>query len=122
MAKKDPYPGPADALARYEQLVAAHPDVSRKGAKNPYTSRNGHMFSFLDATGLCALRLSTDDQEAFLARYESGPVEQFGRTMSGYVAVPRSLLEDTAELLTWFDRSHEYSGTLKPKPTKKPKR
>ncbi len=121
MAKKEPYPGPAHALALYEQLVAAHPDVDRKGAKNPYTSRNGHMFSFLDATGLCALRLSADDQEAFLARFDSGPVEQHGRTMSDYVAVPQSLLEETAELLSWFEQSHEYIGTLKPKPTKKPK-
>lgn len=121
MAKKEPYPGPAEALALYEELVAAHPDVARKGAKNPYTARNGHMFSFLDATGLCAIRLSADDQQAFLARYDSGPVEQYGRTMRDYVAVPRALLEDTVALLPWFDQSHEYIGTLKAKPTKKPK-
>jgi hypothetical protein len=29
------------------------------------------------------------------------------------------LLEQTAELKPWFDKSYEYVGTLKPKPVKK---
>ena len=40
-------PVPAEKLALYEKLVATNPDVARKGAKTPYTSLNGHMFSFL---------------------------------------------------------------------------
>ena len=44
------YPGPAEALEQYTAAVdASAGDSMVKGAKNPYTSRNGHMFSFLDA-------------------------------------------------------------------------
>ena len=117
---KATYPGPEAALELYERLVAGNHAVDRKGAKNPYTSRNGHMFSFLDADGVLALRMAPDRAEAFQATYDSGPVEQYGRTMQGYVRVPADLLERTAELQPWFDDAHEWIGTLKPKPTKKP--
>lgn len=114
------YPGPPEALARYEALVnAAHTDAVIKGAKNPYTSRNGHMFSFLAADGIMALRLSDDGQEEFLAAYDSGPVTQYGSVMQGYVSIPDDLLADTEGIAAWFDRSHEWIGTLPPKPTKK---
>ena len=48
---------PADKLESYEKLVATNPEVKRKGAKTPYTSLNGHMFSFMTETGTLALRL-----------------------------------------------------------------
>jgi hypothetical protein len=38
---------PADQLALYDKLIATHPEIERKGAANPYTSLNGHMFSLL---------------------------------------------------------------------------
>ncbi len=116
------YIGPPEALAKYETLVAGNPAVERKGAKNPYTSRNGHMFSFLDADGTMALRLPPERYEEFLTTYDSGPVEQYGRTMRGYVSVPADLLGRTDELQPWFDASHEWIGTLTPKPTKATKR
>jgi hypothetical protein len=47
-----------------------------------------------------------------LAEYGTDPVEQYGRVMAEYVAVPEELLEDTSGLLTWFERSHEWIGTL----------
>lgn len=113
------YEGPAETLELYTQAVnASDGDSVVKGAKNPYTSRNGHMFSFLDADGHMALRLSDDLQEEFLARYDSGPVIQYGRTMRDYVSVPGSLLQNTEELTGWFTKSYEWIGTLKPKPTK----
>ena len=76
-----------------------------KGAKNPYTSRNGHMFSFLDADGTMALRLSDELTEEFRSTYESGDVIQYGATMRGYSSVPAELLADTDTLAVWFDRS-----------------
>jgi TfoX/Sxy family transcriptional regulator of competence genes len=39
--------------------------------------------------------------------------------MAEYVAVPEELLDDTSGLLTWFERSHDWIGTLKPKPTRR---
>lgn len=116
MATAD-YPGPPDALARYDALIAGNPAVERKGAKNPYTSRNGHMFSFLDETGTLAIRMSDELQAEFSERYKTGPVVQYGRIMRGYLSVPDDLFERSSELQPWFDAAHDWIGTLKPKPT-----
>jgi hypothetical protein len=114
------YPGPAGALELYAAVVdGSSGDSALKGAKNPYTARNGHMFSFLDRDGTMALRLPDDLQDEFLARYESGPVVQYGSVMQGYVSVPDDLLSKTDEIGDWFDKSYDWIGTLDPKPTKK---
>ena len=42
-------PTSPDVLDLYDQVIATQPDVRRKGAKTPYTSVNGHMFSFRHA-------------------------------------------------------------------------
>ena len=116
---KAKYQGPADRLALYEELVASVEGVERKGAANPYTSRNGHMFSFLDRDGVMAIRLSGDLREVFMAAYDGGPVIQYGSVMRGYVSIPSELLEDTEAVASWLDRAYEWIGTLPPKPTKK---
>lgn len=100
-------------------MVEASGNGEVKGAKNPYTSRNGHMFSFLDADGQMALQLSPELEAEFRSGFESGPVIQYDRTMNGYSSVPGDLLADTEALQGWYDRSWEWIGTLKPKPTKK---
>lgn len=119
---KAKYEGPADSLLRYEALVARHPGVDRKGAKTPYTSRNGHMFSFLDPTGMLALRLPAALRDEFLDSNDSWIVEQHGRMMAEYVAVPDALFEDAAEMNRWFAASVDWIGSLKPKATKRPKK
>lgn len=120
MPRGSNYQGPAAALELYAAVVdGSSGDVQLKGAKNPYTSRNGHMFSFLDAEGTMALRMSDGLQEEFSERYDSGPVIQYGSVMRGYLSVPGELLENTAELGEWFEKSYEWIDTLEPKPTKK---
>ena len=116
---KAKYTGPPEALELYEELVSRFETVDRKGAANPYTSLNGHMFSFLDRDGTVALRFSTQDWTEFTDTYDSGPSIQYGKTMNGYAIVPADLLRDTETLAGWFARSYEYIATLKPKPTKK---
>jgi hypothetical protein len=111
------YEGPAERLVLYERLVATNPDVERKGATMPYTSRNGHMFSFLDPTGTMALRLSDDDRSRFIEEYQTALAEQYGRVMKEYVVVPDDLFGRTEELGDWFRRSHEWISTLEPKAT-----
>ena len=114
------YEGPQEALEQYQAVVeASSGDTVVKGAKNPYTSRNGHMFSFLDAEGSMALRLPDALAEEFKSTYESGPVISYGSVMRGYVSVPAELLADTAELAVWFDKAYDWIGTLAPKPTTK---
>ena len=116
------YTGPPKALKQYKAVVeASSGDSVVKGAKSAYTSRNGHMFSFLDAEGVMALRLSPELGDEFQSMYDSGPVVQYGSVMRGYVSVPAELLANTTELVAWFDKAHEWIGTLSPKPTTKKK-
>jgi hypothetical protein len=110
---------PSSQLGLYEKLVARRPDVERKGAAMPYTSLNGHMFSFLTETGTLALRLPDGDREAFLEKYKTKLCERHGTVMKEYAVVPASLLAKTAELGKWFDRSIAHVASLKPKATAK---
>ena len=112
----------ASNLALYEKLVETNPAVPRKGKTMPYTSLNGHMFSMLTKEGQVALRLPVGEREAFLERYDTTLSVQYGTVMKEYVLVPDSLLARTAELKVYFDISHEYVGSLKPKPTKRKKK
>lgn len=109
------------SLELYEKLVATNPAIERKGATMPYTSLNGHMFSFLTKAGTFALRLPEDACEAFIGKYKTKLCEQHGRVMKEYVEVPDALLRKTRELKRWFDRSVEYVGSLKPKATTRKK-
>jgi TfoX/Sxy family transcriptional regulator of competence genes len=108
---------PADKVALYEKLVATNPSVERKGATVPYTSLNGHMFSFLTKAGRVALRLPAEEREAFLKKYKTTLCEQYGVVMKEYVEVPDSLLKKTQELRKFFEVSYAYVSSLKPKPT-----
>lgn len=110
---------PDAKLALYEKLVATIPDLERKGATTPYTSLNGHMFSFLTKTGNLALRLPIEAGQAFVKKYKTKPVIQYGAVMKEYVEVPDALLKKTSELKRYFKVSYEYIGTLKPKAMKR---
>ena len=76
------YQGPADRLDLYDRLIASAPEIERKGATMPYTSRNGHMFSFLDAGGSMALRLPADARQEFLTHYQTDLAVQHGHTIA----------------------------------------
>ena len=107
----------SDVLDLYDQVIATQPDVQRKGAKVPYTSVNGHMFSFLTAEGHLALRLPATEREAFLVRYATGLCEQYGKVMKEYVEVPDRLLRNVDELAQHFRSGYAYVSSLKPRPT-----
>jgi hypothetical protein len=109
----------ADRIAAYDRLIALVPGLDRKGATVPYTSTNGNMSSYLDATGSLALRLGPDDRERFLRQYDARLQEAYGTVQKEYVRVPVALLDDTAELGPWFRASDAWVSSLKPKPTKR---
>ena len=112
----------ATPLELYEKLVATNPKVERKGATVPYTSLNGHMFSYLSKQGKLALRLPTAERDGFLKKYKAKLCEAYGKVQPEYVEVPDSLLASTKELKKYFDASFDYVSSLKPKPTSKPKK
>lgn len=117
MAKPTAGAVPLDKLELYEKLVATNPSVKRKGATVPYTSLNGHMFSYLSKEGKLALRLPAGEREAFLKKYKARLCDAYGVVQTEYVEVPDSLLSSTRELKKYFDRSYAYVASLKPKPT-----
>src|SRR5262245_45609088 len=119
MPGPQPYPD-ATLLSLYEGLIDNIAGLERKGAKTPYTSVNGNMFSFLTPEGELALRLSPAQRTAFLDAHKDSVLEQHGVVLKEYVRVPQSLLDDQKELTELFAASYDYAQGLKPKPTKRP--
>jgi hypothetical protein len=116
------HPASSEKLALYERLVATNPSVERKGDTVPYTSMNGHMFSYLSKEGELALRLPAGPREEFLSKYKAKLCEVYGRVQPEYVVVPDSLLASTGELKKFFDCSYKYVSSLKAKATSKRKK
>lgn len=113
MPRGDEYPGPPDALDHYRAIVdAADRDIEVKGAKNPYTSANGHMFSFLDPDGTMAVRLPDDLRDEFLERHDSGPVVRYGSVMQGYVSIPDEMFAGESAVVTWLEASFDWVTSL----------
>ena len=78
-----------DKLVSYDNIIKSIKGVDRKGASMPYTSLNGHMFSFLGRDGLLALRLPADSREAFIKKYKTKLCEVHGTVLKEYVVVPK---------------------------------
>jgi hypothetical protein len=112
-AKKSKIP-PAQ-LDLYEKLIATVPAIERKGAVHPYTSLNGHMFTYLDQTGTLGIRLSPDQVEAFLKKYKTTMFESYGVVKKDWVTVPDALLKNTKELKKYLEASLVNVKTLEPK-------
>ena len=112
---------PAEKLAAYEKLIATNPRIERKGVSMPYSSANGHVFTYLSKTGAMGLRLPKGEREAFLKKYKTTLYESHGAVMKEYVAVPDDLLGKTKVLLRYLEISFAYVKSLKPKQTKKKK-
>jgi hypothetical protein len=110
---------PASTIALYDKLIATIEGVERKGATVPYTSLNGHMFSYMTKDGSVALRLPKDAIEEFLTKYKTKLCEAYGVVQKEYVMVPDELLKNTKELKKHFAVSYQYVSSFKPKATKK---
>lgn len=104
-----------EILGSYDKLISNYPGLERKGANMPYTSLNGHMFSFLDAKGNFNLRLPEKEREYFIEQYKTTLSVQHGVVMKEYVLVPTELLKKTSSLKKYFDQSYNYAKSLKPK-------
>jgi len=111
-----------DKEALYGKLVATNPAATLKGDTVPYTSLNGHMYSYLSKDDIVALRLPPEAREEFIKKYKTNLMTAYGIVQKEYVAVPDTLLKKTDELKLYFNKSHEYVSSLKPKPTTKKKK
>lgn len=109
---------PRESFELYSKVIATQPDLELKGKNNPYTSHNGHMFTFLDKEGSMSIRFSQEDFTAFVEKYNAKPSIQYGATMRGYAIVPDELFQDTITLAQYLIKSYTYVKTLKPKESK----
>ena len=107
-----------EKIELFNQLVATHPNAERKGDTIPYTSMNGHMYSYFSKDGFLALRLPEKARAEFLEKYNTTLVTAYGIIQKEYVTVPDSLLANTEELKPWFRASFNYVSSLKPKAAK----
>src|SRR5215469_4914158 len=99
---------PDEARALYADLVATIREAELKGAKTPYTSMNGNMYSYLGENGV-GLRLPADLREEFLEKYQTTLYHTHGIVQKEYVTVPPELLGKTGELAPYFRLSFEYA-------------
>lgn len=106
---------PEDEFALYERLVASIPAIELKGATMPYTSWQGHMFSFLDAEGHLGLRLPAPEREEFILQHHTRLCVAHGKVLKEYVFVPDQVFKNLALIKTYFAVSFDYVRTLKPK-------
>jgi hypothetical protein len=106
---------PPEKLELYEKLIATNPDIKRKGDVHPYTSQNGHMFTYLDQSGTLGIQLPPAELDAFLKKYKSTLFVSYGVVKKDWATVPDALLKKTKELKKYLDISYEHTKTLKPK-------
>lgn len=119
MAKSKPPAASQEEIALYDALLATLPGVQRKGAANAYTSFNGNMFSYMDASGVLALRLGEPDKSEFMERFGATLHQAYGVIQKDYVSVPAGVLADTALLAPYLAASWRHVQTLKPKASRK---
>lgn len=110
---------PQDKIHLYKRLLATHPGIELKGKNNPYTSHNGHMYTFISKEGVLAIRLPKEEREKFIAKYKTTLMESYGAVMKEYVRIPDELLYNTNTLKEYLAISLNYIKSLKPKATKK---
>jgi hypothetical protein len=88
-SKKNPVAGKPDPrVDLYDKLLRTHPEIERKGAANPYTSVNGHMFTLLHDSRRLVIRLPENEREEFLKEHKTTLLTAYGAVMKEYVAVP----------------------------------
>ena len=102
-------------LELYDMLVAKCPSFDRKGKTVPYTSANGHMFSFLNKDGQLGIRFSKKVQEKYIQEFDTTIFKSHGAVMRGYVLIPDHMFEDLDKLADYLNESYDYVMTLEPK-------
>lgn len=102
-------------LDRYDAIVKLCTGIERKGKSVPYTSANGHMFSFLNKDGELGMRFSKAVQEKYFTQFNTGPLTSHGSIMKGYILITEVMFADMDLLANLLKESHKYVMGLDPK-------
>ncbi len=105
--------------ALYIKAIESCNAFEGKGKVIFYTSVNGHMFSQFSKEENVGIRLSKEERDAFIRKYNTELLVTYGTIMKEYVHVPENLLSDTALIKSLLESSFNYVKSLKPKPTTK---
>lgn len=114
-AKKEKSTIPQNKLDIYKKLIDTLPGIELKGATIPYTSFNGHMFSYFEKDGTFGLRLPEKAKEEFLKKYKTTLFVSYGVVKKEWVLVPEKLFNNYEEFKPYFKISFEFVKTLKAK-------
>ena len=106
---------PKQKMEAYKKLIASNPLLELKGAAIPYTSFNGHMFSYFEKDGTFGLRLPEKEKEDFLKKYKTTLFISYGIVKKEFVLVPDKLLLNYKEFKPYFDTSFEFVKSMKAK-------
>ena len=106
---------PPEKLHAYKKLIATNPKIELMGATVPYTSFNGHMFSYFEKDGTFGLRLPEKEREDFLKKYKTTLFVSYGIVKKEFVLVPDKLLSNFKEFKPYFDISFKFVSSLKAK-------
>jgi len=115
MGKKQNSAIPQEKLDAYKKLIESNPKIELKGATIPYTSYNGHMFSYFEKDGSFGLRLPEKAREGFLKKYKTTLFVSYGIVKKEFVLVPDKLLMNFKEFKPYFDLSFDFVASLKVK-------
>lgn len=104
-----------ERLAIYDAIVEQCPRFIRKGKTSPYTSANGHMFSFLNKNAELGFRYSKEVQEQYFEKYKTTHFTSHNSVMKGYILITEEMLQNTEELVELLNQSYDYVMSLDPK-------
>lgn len=104
-----------ERLALYDAIVEQCPRFDRKGKTVPYTSANGHMFSFLNKNAELGFRFSKEVQNQYFEKYKTTHFTSHNSVMKGYILITEDLLQNTTELVELLNQSFDYVMSLDPK-------
>ena len=104
-----------ERIKLYDAIIASHPECTRKGKNNPYTSMNGHMFSMVTKEGQVAIRMAKDVRSKYMEEVNPKEVVTYNTVMKEYISISDEMLQDQSAVLSLLDQSIAYIKTLKPK-------
>lgn len=104
-----------EILKTYDAIVAACPEIERKGKTMPFTSDNGYMFSLVNKDNEIGIRLSKPDGKVFMEENGAGIFKSHGATMRDYVKIPETMFGDIDKLADLLRQGHTHVMSLPPK-------
>lgn len=110
-----------EKLALYDRIIERCADFKRAGKSMPHTAANGYMFTLLNKAGEIGIRLSKEEQKAFVEKHGGGPYMSYGAVMRDYVIIPEDMHGEEQLMADYFKASYDFVMSLPHRDPKKRK-